>query len=69
MEKTEASSVLHIIGKITKNGSKTTSIRAKTIKLFIRKNIYEKFHNTVHDFSDISWAIKKRQIQLDYGKI
>ena len=26
----------------------------------MRKNIYEKFHNTVHDFLDISWAIKDK---------
>ena len=32
--------------------------KSKTIKLFMRKNIYEKLHNTVHDFLDISWAIK-----------
>ena len=27
----------------------------------MRKNIYEKLHNTVHDFLDISWAIKVKR--------
>lgn len=26
----------------------------------MRKYIYEKFHNTVHDFLDVSWAIKEK---------
>ena len=26
----------------------------------MRKYIYEKLHNTVHDFLDVSWAIKEK---------
>ena len=30
----------------------------------MRKYIYEKFHNTVHDFLDVSWAIKEKTEKL-----